>query len=108
MFLEIKLNQSEVTLKILKNRRVIDPALEKGRQSKTANLKQALFKGGVDSVTAKYYHDLSEVLINSLDKLLKRNKLDLKVIKSHKIQGNLGTDSTSHKIATAFVAGLQI
>lgn len=83
MLLEIKLGQSEVELKLLKNGVT------------------------VDMETAKYYHDLSEVLISSLDKLLKRNKLTPNMIKSHKLHSDLGADSTSYKIATVFVAGLK-
>jgi len=84
MLLEIKLNQSEVELKLLKNRRTID------------------------FITAKYYHDLSDVLITGLDKLLRRNKIDATALKSFKIRGNLGQDSTSYKIVSAFIEGLQI
>ena len=84
MALQINLDQSDVTLELLKNKRTLD------------------FE------TAKYYHDLSDVLISALDKLLKRNKLDLKALKSYEIQGDLGTDSTSYKIASAFIRGLQI
>jgi hypothetical protein len=48
------------------------------------------------------------VLITALDKLLKRNKLDAKVLKSYKILGNLGENSTSYKIAAIFVKGLRV
>ena len=82
--LQIILTQSEVTLKLVKNGTTIDV------------------------VTIKYYHDLSDVLITGLDKFLERNKLDLKSLKSYKIRGDLGQDSTSYKIASAFVRGLQI
>ena len=64
--------------------------------------------GRVDFLEAKYYHDISTVLITALDRLLKRNKLDLKVIKGYKIQGDLGKDSTSYKIAAAFILALQV
>lgn len=84
MELVITLNQGELRLEIRQKSRVID------------------FE------TAKYYHDLSDVLISIIDKLLKRTTLDLKAIKSYKIQGNLGTDSTSYKIASAFVEGLKV
>ena len=84
MLLEIKLDQSEVELKILKNRVAIDFEM------------------------VKYYHDLSDVLISTLDKLLKRNKIDVKSLKSYEIHGNLGKDSTSHKITSAFIEGLKI
>lgn len=84
MILQINLGQAEVTLKLLKNRQVLD------------------FE------TAKYYHDLSDVLITTLDKLLRRNNIDIKSLKSYKIFSNLGQNSTSHKIASAFTGGLKI
>jgi hypothetical protein len=62
---------------------------------------------GVDSETFSYYHDLSEKLITSLDKLLKRNNIDTTAFNSFKIQGNTGKNSTSYKIAAAFVEGLR-
>lgn len=80
----IKLSQEEIELKLLKDRVPID------------------------LITAKYYHNLSDMLISSLDKLLKRNMLDPEAVKSYKILGNLGADSTSYKIAAAFVEGLKI
>ena len=84
MVLEILLIESQAVLKLIKNKRVID------------------FE------TAKYYHDLSDVLISCLDKLLIRTSIDIKSLKGYKIQGNLGTDNTSYKIASAFVEGLKI
>ena len=62
----------------------------------------------IDLQEAKYYHDLSDVLISCLDKLMKRTTLDLKAIKGYTIQGTLGADSTSYKIAAAFLEGLKI
>jgi len=84
MTLQIIITPSEVTFRLLKNRTTLD------------------FE------TAKYYHDLSDVLINTLDKLLIRNNIDIKSLKSYKIHSNLGQDSTSHKMASAFIKGLQI
>ena len=81
MTLQINLSQSDITLKLLKNKRTID----------------------MESL--KYYHDLSNVLITGLDKLLRRNNIDIKLLKSYKILSNLGRDSTSYKIASAFIGG---
>lgn len=75
------------------------------------------------------YGELLTGLISTLDKLLKRNTLDpirlfsnnkdrhgtqaksngagLEAVKSYKILGNLGTDSTSYKIAAAFIGALK-
>jgi len=90
----------------------------------------------IDSETALYYHNLDNVLtplevsairkkgviikggqaiygelltglITALDKLLKRNSIDATALKSFKIGGNTGKNSTSYKIAAAFVEGLR-
>lgn len=66
-------------------------------------------KGGltIDSESFSYYHDLEQKLIIYLDKLLKRNNIDVHSLKGYRILGNLGTETTSHKIAEAFVRGLE-
>ena len=83
MKLVITLNQNELQLEIRQNGKVLD------------------------SETFSYYHDLSDVLITFLDKLLKRNNIDTTALKSFKIQGNTGKNSTSYKIAAAFIEGLR-
>ena len=62
----------------------------------------------LDSVGFRYKRDLDQKLITWLDKILKRNKIDASSIKSYKIAGNLGKESTIHKITEAFVEGLKI
>lgn len=62
----------------------------------------------IDSETALYYHDLSELLISVLDKLLNRHKLSRRMLKSFKINNNLGNNSTSYKIAQSFIQALKI
>ena len=84
MNLEIFLTQPEATLKIS----------EKGRT--------------IDSESFSYYHDLSDLLISRLDSLLKRNNIDTSALKTFKIAGNLGQDSTSYKIVAAFIKALKI
>lgn len=84
MTLLIKVEPNKTTLKLLKNRRVID--IE----------------------TARYYYDLDRVLISALDKILKRTILDIKALKSYKILGKVDKNSTSYKIASVFVEGLKV
>lgn len=66
-------------------------------------------KGGltIDSESFSYYHDLDQKLIIYLDKLLKRNSIDVHSLKGYRIAGNLDTETTSHKIAEAFIKGLE-
>lgn len=84
MTLEIFMEKERVTMKLLKNGRTID------------------------SETFLYYHDLSDVLITNLDKLLQRNSIDTSVLKLFKLQENIGENSTSYKIAAAFLEGLKV
>ena len=62
----------------------------------------------IDSESFLYYHDLQNLLIASLDKIIKRNSIDTSTLNSFKIQSELGEDSTSYKIAAAFIEGLKI
>lgn len=62
----------------------------------------------IDFEGSEYYHDLSDKLITCLDKLIKKNKIDIRSIKTHRIQGNLGLETTSHKIAETFVEALKL
>lgn len=75
-----------------------------------SGLRLELVKNGkvIDSETALYYHNLSDVLITLLDKLLKRNNIDATVLNSCKIQGNAGDNSTSYKMVAAFIEGLKV
>ncbi|MBI4160540.1 MAG: hypothetical protein HY506_01375 [Candidatus Yanofskybacteria bacterium] len=84
MGLEIFLEPKSVTLRLLKYGRMFD----------------------IEKII--YYHDLSRVLISGIDKILKKNRISPKALKTYKIQGKLSKDSTSYKIAGAFVAGLKI
>jgi len=83
MTLLTKIEPNKITFKLLKNRRVTD----------------------IEEM--KYYNDISEVLISALDKLLKRNRLDVRAIKSYKVLDNLHKNSTSYKIVAAFIEGLK-
>lgn len=77
-------------------------------EEKSVTLKLHNKAGVVDFIELPYYHGLDRVLISGLDKLLKRNKLSPKVLKTYKIQGNLGQNSTSYKIASAFLQALKV
>jgi hypothetical protein len=61
----------------------------------------------LDSETFSYYHDLDDKLISYIDKLLKRNSIDITVVKAYKIVEGMGENSTSAKIAQAVVEGLK-
>lgn len=69
----------------------------------------SLIKNGksVDSQSFSYYHDLDEKLITGIDKILKRNKLDIAAIKDYKIVEDMGESSTSVRIAQAVIEGLK-
>jgi hypothetical protein len=83
MELKISLKQTEVTLELAQNTQTID------------------------SETFPYYHDLDKVLIKGIDKLTKRNSIDIVAIKDYKIVEALGENSTSVKIAQTVVEALK-
>jgi hypothetical protein len=103
----ITLNQGEFKLEIRQKGRVLDPHAKRGSAPKARGFNNPRYGVGVDSETSLYYHDLSDVLITSLDKLLKRNNIDTTALKSFKIRGNTGKNSASYKIAAAFIEGLK-
>ncbi len=83
MILSIFVEQSKVTMAIMKG------------------------KEAIDSESFSYYHDLDALLISNLDKILERNSIDTTALNSFKIAGNTGENSTSYKIAAAFIEGLK-
>ncbi len=63
----------------------------------------------VDKLGFDYERDLSSRLIDSLDKLLKKNTLDLASIFSYTLElgALISQDSTACKIGEAFIEGLK-
>lgn len=113
MALEIFMEQSRTILKLLKNRRLFDTQELKYYHNLDGMLTPLEVsairkKGYIIKDGQRVYGELLTGLISGLDKLLKRNKMSPKALKTYKIQGNLGKDSTSHKIASAFVAALKL
>jgi hypothetical protein len=62
----------------------------------------------IDAEKFSYYHDLDDQLITHIDKLVKRNKIDVSAVSHYKILGNLGENAISLKIAEAVVEGLKV
>jgi len=135
MTLFIKVESDKIAIKLLKNGRVLDPVKPHRGHGVLGRDRQRRFYV-LDSETFSYYHDISEKLtplevsaikrkgfikrgktviygelltglITSLDKLLKRNNIDTTALNSFKIRGNTGKNSTSYKIAAAFIEGLR-
>lgn len=112
MTLLTKIEAGKVTLKLLKNGRVIDIEEAKYYHDLSELLTplevaDIIKKGFVKKDGVVIYGELLTGLISALDKILKRNKLDVKTLKSYKIISNLGKNSTSYKIAAAFIEGLK-
>ena len=111
--LGIKISQSEVELKLSKKGRVIDLQTAKYYHDLSEVLTPLevtaiIKKGHIKKGTTVIYKELLTGLITSIDKLLKRTRIDATALKSFKIKGNLGQDSTSYKIAQAFIEGLKV
>lgn len=84
MTLIVKITKDEVALNLIQKGQMLD-------------LKQT-----------KYYHDLSEVLITALDRLARRTKISPTALKTFELHSDLGSDSTSYKIAAAFIEALKV
>jgi hypothetical protein len=56
----------------------------------------------------RVYKELLTGLISAIDKMSKRNNIDITTIKDYKIRENLGENATSVKIAEAVVEGLKV
>lgn len=61
----------------------------------------------LDDISFSYYHDLDDKLITFIDKIVKKNKIDISDIRSYKIQGITDKNSTSVRITESVVAGLK-
>jgi len=112
MTLLTKIEAGKVTLKLLKNGRVIDIEetkyyYELSKVLTPLEVSDIIKKGFVKKGGTGIYGELLTALISTLDKLLKRNRLDVEALKSYKIIDNLGKNSTSYKIAGAFIEGLK-
>ena len=108
MILSIFIEQSRIKMNLIKKGGILDPAPFKSRALHKNQDLTVLKRCGVDSEAFSYYHDINGKLITTLDKLLKRNNIDTTAFNSCKIQGNIGKNSTSYKIAAAFIEGLKV
>ncbi len=60
----------------------------------------------VDKISDIYYHDLDSKLIEGFAFLIQKNGMRLESVSEYKIVCSLGSESTAHKIAKAFIEGL--
>jgi hypothetical protein len=112
MTLLIKIEPNKVSLSLLKKGKVVDTEEKKYYHDLSEVLTplevaDIIKKGFVKKGGTVIYGELLTALISALDKLLKRNRLDVEALKSYKIIDNLGKNSTSYKIAGAFIEGLK-
>ncbi len=61
----------------------------------------------IDNASFIYYHDLGTQLIESLATLLARTQVSLADIDQVELKSELGSDSTGHKIAEAYIEALK-
>jgi hypothetical protein len=112
MTLLIKIEPNKVSLSLLKKGKIVDTEEKKYYHDLSGVLTSLevadiIKKGFVKKGDTVIYGELLTGLISALDKLLKRNKLDVKTLRSYRISGNLGKNSTSYKIAAVFIEGLK-
>lgn len=63
--------------------------------------------GIIDKWSAFYYYDLDTRLIEGIDMVMKRNGIEMRSILDFSLVSPLGSESTGHKIAEAFIEGLR-
>ncbi|MDO8495798.1 MAG: hypothetical protein Q7S32_04810 [bacterium] len=61
----------------------------------------------LDKLSFVFERNLDAVLIEGIDKLLERNKMVISSLKKMKIEGQIGKESLSYQIATAFIKALK-
>ena len=57
----------------------------------------------IDALDFSFQSNLDDLLISSVDKILKRNRIDALSLKTIKIEGDVDKNSSSYKIALTFV-----
>ena len=57
----------------------------------------------VDALDFSFHSNLDDLLISSVDKILKRNRIDALSLKTIKIEGDVDKNSSAYKIALTFV-----
>ena len=61
----------------------------------------------IDSLTFNFDANLDEVLILTVDKILKRNRIESLSLKTVKVAGNIEQSSSAHKIAETFIEAIK-
>ncbi len=66
-------------------------------------------KGGaiIDRLPFNFNRNLEAVLIQGIDKILERNRMDLLSLKKMKVEGVLKSESLSHQLAATFIKALK-
>ena len=61
----------------------------------------------IDSLTFEFEANLDTVLIEAVDKILKKNTIDTSSLKTVKVVGEVNKDSSAYKVAQTFVEALK-
>ena len=67
----------------------------------TLELKQG--KKWIDALDFSFHGNLDDLLISSVDKVLKKNRIEASSLKTIKVEGNVDKNSSAFKIAFTFV-----
>ena len=62
----------------------------------------------LDSIDFSFHGDLDTVLIQAVDKLLERNKLDKLSLSQGVVTGNIDETSSSYRVAQAFLEAIKL
>ncbi len=71
---------------------------------KIGEIEVRLTKAGklIDALDFSFYGNLDDLLISSVDKILKENRIETLSLKTVKVEGNFDKNSSAYKIAVSF------
>lgn len=62
----------------------------------------------IDTLTFSFEANLDKVLIEAVDKILKRNRIDKLSLKTIRASGSVNPNSSAHKIALTFIEAWKV
>lgn len=76
---------------------------------KTGEIELRLTKAGklIDTLDFSFRGNLDDLLISSVDKILKGNRIEELSLKTVKVEGDIDKNSSAHKIAVSFIEALK-
>ena len=76
---------------------------------KTGEIELQLTKAGklIDALDFSFHGNLDDLLISSVDKVLKENRIEALSLKTVGVEGDIDKNSSAYKIAVSFIEALK-